>query len=283
MAGAVRYQVMPPLASDEYQELYEDIKQNGVLVPILEDEDGVIIDGHHRARIASEIGVTCPVEIISGKSEAEKRGMAFALNLKRRHLNREQRRALIAESLKSDPQLSNREHARRTGANHETVGSVRKEMESTGEIRQSTTRLSADGRERPATQPARDLQPSGNTAPLPRATALPQSAPDEPNKPVEVDEALEARVKAMSSAPNSGPQIMATNAADRNAKRYEAISIAREIITAQKDLMVILGEVGGIRGMDDYINTIADNTVTLHEMNQGQDIDTELNNLIGDK
>lgn len=62
-------------------------------------------------------------------------------------------RVLIAESLKSDPQLSNREHARRTGANHETVGSVRKGMESTGEIRQSEKRVSGDGRVRPASQP----------------------------------------------------------------------------------------------------------------------------------
>lgn len=282
MASAVRYQVMPPLASDEYQELYEDIKQNGVLVPILEDEDGVIIDGHHRARIASELGITCPVEIISGKSEAEKRGMAFTLNLKRRHLNREQRRALREESIIRDPQLSDREHARRTGADHKTIHSDRERLEKSGEIPHFSERV--DPRTGKATQAAsRRAIDSNNPGQSPRATSLPQSALDEPNKPVEVDEELEARVKAMSSAPNSGPQIMATNAADRNAKRYEAISIAREIITAQKDLMVILGEVGGIRGMDDYINTIADNTVTLHEMNQGQDIDTELNNLIGDK
>jgi len=75
-----------------------------------------------------------------------------------------------AESLKSDPQLSNREHARRTGATDKTVGVVRGELESTAEIPQSETRvsgdgrleqhssrMSADGRERPASQP----EPSG--------------------------------------------------------------------------------------------------------------------------
>lgn len=121
MNRSVRYQVMPPLSPDEYQELHDDIKANGVLVPVVEDENGVLIDGHHRQKIAFELGVPCPVEIIEGKSEAEKRGMAFTLNLKRRHLNREQRRALIAESLKQDPQLSNREHARRTGAHQTTA------------------------------------------------------------------------------------------------------------------------------------------------------------------
>lgn len=73
-------------------------------------------------------------------------------------LGREQRRALIAESLRSDPELSNREHARRTGANHETVGRVRTSLESTGEIRQSDARVSGDGRVRPASQPPRETE-----------------------------------------------------------------------------------------------------------------------------
>lgn len=151
MNQPIKYQVMPPLSPDEYQELHDDIKANGVLVPVVEDENGVLIDGHHRQKIAFELGVPCPVEIIEGKSEAEKRGMAFTLNLKRRHLNREQRRALIAESLKQDPQLSNREHARRTGANHETVQKVRSEAEESGEIRHFEKRV--DPRTGNASQP----------------------------------------------------------------------------------------------------------------------------------
>ena len=45
--------------------------------------------------------------------------------MNRRHLSREQKRALIAESLRADPILRDREHARRCGVNHETVGRVR--------------------------------------------------------------------------------------------------------------------------------------------------------------
>ena len=48
--------------------------------------------------------------------------------------------------------LSDREHAKRTGVHHQTVGSVREALESTGEIIQSTQRVSADGRVRPAEQ-----------------------------------------------------------------------------------------------------------------------------------
>lgn len=166
MNHPVRFQVMPPLSPEEYQELHDDIAANGVLVPIIEDENGVIIDGHHRSKIASELGIPCPVETLDGKTEEEKRGMAFTLNLKRRHLNREQRRALIAESLKSDPQLSNREHARRTGASHPTVNDLRAEMENDGRLEKFTSRTSGDGRVRPASQPPRP-EPEPNHADKP--------------------------------------------------------------------------------------------------------------------
>lgn len=175
MADVVRYQVMPPLSADEYQDLYEDIKENGVLVPILVDENEVIIDGHHRSKIAAELGIPCPEEIITGKSEAEKRGMAFGLNLKRRHLNREQRRVLIAESLKADPQLSNVEHARRTGTSDKTVKTVRDGLVATSEIPKLDKTTGADGRVRPASQPPRP-EPEPEATPEPEGTPEPTAA-----------------------------------------------------------------------------------------------------------
>lgn len=159
MADIVRYQVMPPLSAEEYQELYEDIKANGVMVPIVVDENEVIVDGHHRAKIAAELGIPCPEEMIAGKSESEKRNMAFTLNLKRRHLNREQRRALIAESLKADPQLSNLEHSRRTGASDKTVASVRSDLESHSEIPNDIPRINSRGQERPSSYERSASQP----------------------------------------------------------------------------------------------------------------------------
>lgn len=160
MSGAVRYQVMPPLSSEEYQDLHDDIKTNGVLEPIHVDEEGVVIDGHHRSKIANELGIPCPVIAHDDLDDAGKRSLAFTLNLKRRHLNREQRRVLIAESLKSDPQLSNVEHSRRTGTSDKTVKSVRENLESTSEIPKLTETKGADGRIRPASQPKRQPEPA---------------------------------------------------------------------------------------------------------------------------
>lgn len=65
----------------------------------------------------------------------------------------------MRRSLRADPQLSNREHARRIGVDDKTVATVRKDMEATAEIPQSDTRTSGDGRVRPATQPERTSAP----------------------------------------------------------------------------------------------------------------------------
>jgi ParB-like chromosome segregation protein Spo0J len=153
MSTAVRFQAPPPLSPDEYKSLEESVLAHGILVPIIVDEDGVVIDGHHRQKIAREHDVPCPREVKAGFTDTEKRTMVLSLNIDRRHLTREQRRGLVAESIKKDPQLSDREHGRRTGVDHKTAGKVRDALESTGEIPQSGSRVSADGRVRPASKP----------------------------------------------------------------------------------------------------------------------------------
>lgn len=281
MTTAVRYQVMPPLASDEYQELYEDIKENGVLVPILEDEDGVIIDGHHRSRIASELGIPCPVETISNKSDAEKRGMAFTLNLKRRHLNREQRRALIAESLKADPQLSNREHERRTGAGRDLVGIVRKEMEADGRLSETDSRVGADGRERPASQPSRQpaTEPPSPELEKPRASVLPQADLDELNTPTpQPDTELEPEpTPAREPEPVHRPPEMP------DTQRDHLLDLMAAIRTAEKALRNALLAAHRVNKWDGETPTqpLRD---TLDEIDQAlttDDLDTELHKLLG--
>ena len=178
MSSAVRYQVMPPLSSEEYQELHDDIKVNGVLEPIHVDEEGVVIDGHHRSKIANELGIPCPVITHDDLDEAGKRSLAFTLNLKRRHLSREQRRALIAESLKADPQLSNREHERRTGGSRNLVGRVREELVESGQLSHCDTSIGGDGKTYPASQPPRqDTAPGITSEEVDELNQLPTEQP----------------------------------------------------------------------------------------------------------
>lgn len=151
---AVGYQVMPRLAADEYADLEQSIIENGVQVPITVAPDGAIIDGHHRDEIARKYALHCPRVTAEGSSE-KLRGLAFSLNLHRRHLTREQRRALVVDSIKSDPQLSDREHGRRTGVSPTTAGAVRQELESDGLVSKLDTRTGADGIAQPASKPPR--------------------------------------------------------------------------------------------------------------------------------
>lgn len=141
------YQVMPPLSADEYAALRDDIAARGVLVPVEYDETGEILDGHHRVQICGELGISqWPRLIRHGLTETEKRQHARRLNLDRRHLDREQRRQLIAEDLRERPEASDRCIGAGLGVDHKTVGAVRIELESTGEIPQSTERQGRDRR-----------------------------------------------------------------------------------------------------------------------------------------
>lgn len=145
-----KFQVMPNLSADEYAELREDIKRRGVMVPIEFDENGVILDGHHRLQICEELGIKdYPRVIRAGMTDEEKRTHARKLNMARRHLTQEQKRGLICEQLKETPEKSDRQIAKALGVSDKTVGSQRKELESTAEIPQLKTNIGADGKERP--------------------------------------------------------------------------------------------------------------------------------------
>lgn len=122
------YQVMPPLADDELTALRADIAERGVLVPIVRDQHGNLLDGHHRAQIANELGITYRVDTVRVADEQDARSIARAYNMARRHLTRAQKRALIADEIQSNPDRSDREIGRLLGVDHKTVGSVRHEL-----------------------------------------------------------------------------------------------------------------------------------------------------------
>ena len=120
------YQLLPPLGADEYAALREDIAVNGIRVPVDVDEAGQLLDGHHRAAIAAELGIPCPTRVVVGLTEDEKRHHALAVNLQRRTLTREQRRALVAAELEHDPSRSDRAIGRICGVDHKTVAATRR-------------------------------------------------------------------------------------------------------------------------------------------------------------
>ena len=164
---------LPPLPPDQYEALRANIAVNGVLVPILVDSDGPvrgIIDGTIRKAIAKELGYECPEIVQAGLEEEEKRTLARALNLARRHLNTEQKRQVIADQLAETPERSLRRVAKMLGVHHTTVSSVRAELASTGEISQLAKTVGQDGKSRPSTyvfNGGRPANPRPNTIATP--------------------------------------------------------------------------------------------------------------------
>lgn len=99
--GSEQYQLLPALAADDFKRLKSDIAERGVLVPIEVDESGNVLDGHHRKRIADELGIDCPTVTRIGMAEHEKRLHAVALNLARRHLTDAQK-VLLGRTIEPD-------------------------------------------------------------------------------------------------------------------------------------------------------------------------------------
>lgn len=153
------FQILPPPSPEEYAQLEDSIKRQGVLQPIIKDEHGHIIDGHTRDEIARRLGKRCPSTTIgAGRTDTEKRSMALAVNIERRQLTTEQKRALVTTCLKADPQLSDREHGRRCGVSPSTVGAIRSELEESVQIGHFPTHT--DPRTGNQSQPARKKQPA---------------------------------------------------------------------------------------------------------------------------
>ncbi len=102
-----QYQLLPDLAPDEYAALKADIAKRGVQVPVEYDEKGAILDGHHRVRACTELGIfDWPRVTRSGMTEQQKRAHVISLNLARRHLN-ESQRAMVAAKLANMPKGAN--------------------------------------------------------------------------------------------------------------------------------------------------------------------------------
>lgn len=84
-------QILPSLSKEEYEGLKSSIAKYGVLVPIELDEQGNVLDGHHRLRACQELEISnYPTVTKRFKNEEEKQAYIYTMNLARRQLSPEQ-------------------------------------------------------------------------------------------------------------------------------------------------------------------------------------------------
>ena len=118
--------ILPPLASREFEALEADIKVRGVLHPVCVDEDGNILDGHHRYQVDNN----APTILIAGLSEAEKIAFVLSSNNKRRNMTPEQLGELRKRNIETATKLKAEDPKKWTqakiavalGVNGDTVG-----------------------------------------------------------------------------------------------------------------------------------------------------------------
>lgn len=150
------FQLFPALDPAVEAALKESIRRFGVLVPIAKDQHGNILDGHHRARVAAELGVSCRVDVISVADEDEAKAIAHTLNADRRQLDPEQRRAVVAALATEVDARGVGVHspnaiADALGVSLDTVQRDMGELTDVGKLPE--TRRGKDGKVRPSSRP----------------------------------------------------------------------------------------------------------------------------------
>jgi ParB-like chromosome segregation protein Spo0J len=86
------------LSPEEYESLKRSIKENGLYVPLIVNQDGIVLDGHHRLKACQELGIEPKTLVREFKDKLEEQLFVIDCNLKRRQLNNFQRTELALKS-----------------------------------------------------------------------------------------------------------------------------------------------------------------------------------------
>ena len=97
--SAPMFQLFKDLPPAVEAALRASIDRFGVLVHVVKDQHGNILDGHQRARIADSLGIKYPVSIVDVADEDEAREIARTLNEERRAMPKEERLVQLPELL----------------------------------------------------------------------------------------------------------------------------------------------------------------------------------------
>lgn len=83
--------IMPPLSDLEYGCLKSSIQEHGLHFPIVINQDGDILDGHHRNKACRELSVKPTIIVKQFENRLQEKKFIIESNLNRRHLNDFQR------------------------------------------------------------------------------------------------------------------------------------------------------------------------------------------------
>lgn len=151
-----QFQVFNNVKPEIYAALKEDVAAGEIVLPVVINSIGGVIDGHQRLRAYFELkeeGQSPPplkVEMISANlSDEEQRSLARRINLVRRQVPHTELRRYIVEQLLETPRWSNGRIASTIGCRGETVAKARQRLEDTGELPYYSHLIDSIGRQVP--------------------------------------------------------------------------------------------------------------------------------------
>lgn len=218
-------QLFPSLDPATEAALRASIEKWGVLVPVHKDQHGRIIDGHHRSRIADELGVDYVRLVHHVESDEQAKELAYTLNADRRQMDVTTRRQVVA-------QLRSQGHSTRAIA--EAVGvsqpTVHRDIESTDSHESVPDRIvGKDGKSRPARRPTVFTKNRGEDE---RAqAALTDLDEDAPARTIDIK-----RVERIARE---------TNADRRRAEPINPVSIVDQVEIRHGDFREVLNDLAG--------------------------------------
>ena len=172
--------LFPMMSEAELRDLGEDIKANGLKLPIIlwspeargrtRSQPYLLLDGRNRLAAMELVGldtiddgslyldprVEAAVDAVGDNcikriyGHVDPYAYVLSANISRRHPTAEQKRELIAKVLKAKPEQSNLQIAKQTKADGKTVAKVRTKLEATSEIPKLKKTKGKDGKLRPA-------------------------------------------------------------------------------------------------------------------------------------
>lgn len=118
--------LLPKLPKEEYEALKQSIKSEGQHFLITVNMDGVILDGHHRFKVCSELGIEPKYEVKKFPSVLHEKKFVIEANLRRRQLTIFQRVEMAIPLLEIEKELAKeRQLAGKTLSSNELKGQAR--------------------------------------------------------------------------------------------------------------------------------------------------------------
>lgn len=241
----------PDMPEDEFAALVEDIRQNGLLQPVV-THDGMVLDGWHRYRASLEAGVTPSFEPYDGPDPVS---FVLSLNMHRRHLTGSQRAAAVVACT----QWASIGHNQHTGGSEPgSAPRTEAEMAKAADVSDKTIRQAKRAHEAGLGEAVRDgkvtAKEAAQIAKLPepeRQAAL--EAPPTPKATTEdtasIRAALVVRVAEL-EAENAELKDQLAELAENMTGLQEELEAARRILDAEDLLAQFKAEVARVNAMN---------------------------------